>query len=410
MSGEDITAVLLPASKVDFFLLDAATSTSVDNLKADWRFSRVDINAEKSGIEAAISRYKNASSPELIIVETDDIGEAFIEKLGELAGLCAEGTDAVIIGPKNDVHLYRDLVDMGVKDYLVRPVSEKDLVKVIAKTLIDKRGFSGSRLVAVMGSKGGVGTTDISQALAWDISEKLKQKTMLMDLAGSSSNMGIVYGLEPSSSLSEAVKFGMSGTEDDMERICQKFSDNLSLLVCGAESLLSETPSPDSVEALLKRVMQKHPVVIVDLSSTSRPVQKRVMEIASEVVIVTTPMIASLRNARALINELKLTKGGLNEIDLVINKKGAAGSEEVPTKDIKSAIDLEPSVYVDYSPKVFAANETKGAPIGKNKLAEKVLEDFIPLAEKATGMKAKNVKASKKDEGFIGLIGKIIGQ
>src|SRR5690242_16813456 len=160
--SEDITSVLLPASRVDVFAQDEGTSGLVQKLAADWRFARVGLQVEKTGIEGAIARYGQQASPELIIIETNDISDAFIAQLGNLAGVCAAGTDAVVIGPKNDVHLYRSLVEMGIKDYLVRPVSEDDMVKVIARAMIDKRGFSGSRLVAVAGSKGGVGATAIA--------------------------------------------------------------------------------------------------------------------------------------------------------------------------------------------------------------------------------------------------------
>ena len=78
MSGEDITSVLLPSSGIDFFLLDEKTSALVEQLKADWRFARVNINVEKAGIDEAVAKYGGARSPELIIIETGDIGEAFI--------------------------------------------------------------------------------------------------------------------------------------------------------------------------------------------------------------------------------------------------------------------------------------------------------------------------------------------
>src|ERR1700722_7956887 len=238
MGQEDITSVLLPASRVDFFALDDGTAEHAQKLAADWRFARVVLQIERAGIEGAIERYSHAASPELIIIETNDISDAFIQQLGHLAGVCAEGTDAVIIGPKNDVHLYRSLVEMGIKDYLVRPVSEEDMVKVIARTLVEKRGLSGSRLMTVIGSKGGVGTTSVAQILAWNVAEILKQKTMLMDVAGSAGSIGISYGLEPSATLTEAVRLGGAGTEDDVKRIIQSATEHLSILVCGGEPML----------------------------------------------------------------------------------------------------------------------------------------------------------------------------
>ena len=411
MAQEDITAVLLPTSRVDFFTLDDGTAALAQKLSTDWRFARVGIQVERSGIDAAISHYKGVASPELIIVETNDIGDSFIQQLGGLAGVCAAGTDAVIIGPNNDVRLYRSLVDMGVKDYLVRPVSEIDMVKVIARTLIEKRGLSGSRLVAVIGGKGGVGTTSVAQILSWSIAETLKQKTMLMDVAGSAGSIGIAYGLEPATTRIEAVRIGGTGSDDDMKRICQTVTEHLSMLVCGGEPLLTDSPDPDSVEILVNRIMQKYPAVVVDLSGASQAVQKRLLARASEVVIVTTPMLSSLRNTRTLMGELKTLRASLKEVSLVVNMRGMASSEEVPVQDIKGSLDMEPAVTIPYAPKVFVAGEATGKPVGRDKAAEKIMNAMLVLASKASAIEYKgSVDAGKNDNDLVSFIKKTLGR
>lgn len=411
MSQEDITSVLLPASSVDFYAADDTTAALAQKLSADWRFARVAIRTERADIAAAVAHYSGTPSPELIVIETNDISDGFIQQLGALAGVCAEGTDAVIIGPKNDVHLYRSLVEMGVKDYLVRPVSDVDMVKVIARTLIEKRGMSGSRLVAVIGSKGGVGTTAISQILAWNSADKLKQKTMLLDAAGSAGSLGISFGVEPATTRLEAVRIGSSGSEDDMKRICQMVSENLSVLICGGDTIFADSPDADSMEQLVNRLMQKNPVVVMDLSGASPSVQKRILARASQVVLVTTPMLSALRNTRTLLNELKTIRAQLKEVDLVINRQGMAPTEEVPAADIESALGMKPSAVIQHLPKIFAASETTGKPVGQNALASKVIEALMPVTVKATAVEYKGGSTGgAKESGVMGLIKKTLGK
>jgi len=397
--SQDVTTTLLPSSRVDCFVLDEGTARTAQALADDWRFARVAVQVYGGEIESAIATYAQQPSPDVLIIETNDISENFIAQLGQLAGVCAEHTDAVIIGPMNDVHLYRSLVGMGVRDYLVRPVPQEDLVKVIAKALIDKRGLSGARLVTVMGTKGGVGTTTVSQSLAWIIAETIKQKTMIMDAAGSSGSLGVGFGLEPVSPLAEVVRIGSAGTEDDMRRVIQSSTEQLSVLVCGGEPLLTDSPDADSVETLVNRVMQKYPVVVVDLSGTSASVQKRLLARAAQIVVVTTPMLPALRNCRTLLNEIRHLRGNFNETDIVINMQGQAPGEEVAVKDIKAALELEPSFKLPYAPKVFAAAEASGKPAGQNKAAADLLKALQPLAEKAAGTVAKDTGEPKKDGG-----------
>ena len=405
MAQEDITSVLLPASRVDFFALDEGTAEHAQRLTADWRFARVSVQIAREGIEGAIARYAQAASPELIIIETNDISEAFIQQLGSLAGVCAAGTDAVIIGPKNDVHLYRSLVEMGIKDYLVRPVSEEDMIKVIARTLVEKKGLTGSRLITVIGSKGGVGATTIAQILAWNVAEVLKQKTMLMDLAGSAGSIGIAYGLEPLAPLTEALRLGGAGSEDDLKRIFQTTTEHLSILVCGGEPMLTDNIDPDSVEVLINRLMQKYPVIVIDLSHASPSVQKRLLQRSAEVVLVTTTMLSALRNARTLLAEIKALKSHLKDVDLILNMRGMAPSEEVPLQDIKTLLGLDPSATVAYLPKIFSASEATGKPVGQNANATTILESLIPVAEKGSAVKNKaSAGGDKKKAGFLSKI------
>jgi len=412
MGGEDITSILLPSSHVDFYLLDDSTAALAQKLTEDWRFARVGMKIERAGIDAAINHYRETAAPELVVIETNDIGEAFIEQLGGLASVCAEGTDAVIIGPSNDVHLYRSLVGMGVRDYLVRPVSEEDMAKVIARTLIDKRGLSGSRLVAVMGSKGGVGATSVAQILAWNIAESLKQKTMLMDVAGSAGSIGIAHGLEPSTTLIEAVRLGGAGTDDDMNRIYQSVSEHLFALVCGGEPILMDPSDSDEIETLVSRVMLKFPVVVVDLSHATRPVQKRLMERAVRIVMVTTPTLSALRNVRTLLGEIKTLKAHLKEVDLVVNMRGMASSEEVPAREIKNALSLgiEPSATLPYMPKIFATSEATGKSVGQNKSAGCVIEPLMRIAEKASAIECKGIVDKDEKDTLMSFIKKTLGK
>lgn len=399
--SDDSTSILLPNARIDFFTLEDVTAQAAQKLADDWRFARVQTDIVQGGIDAAIERYSATASPELILIETNDISDSFTAQLESLAGVCAEGTDAVVIGPTNDVHLYRSLVGMGVRDYLVRPVSDDDLVAVVAKSLVEKRGLSGSRLVAVVGTKGGVGTTMTAQMLAWSIAENLKQKTMLLDVAGSRGNIGVAYGADPSIGFSEAVRIGQSGSDDDLKRIIQSVTDHLSLMVFGGEPLLAESPDPDSVEALFDRVMKTYPVVVVDLSNAVPMVQKRLLSRAAEVVIVSTPHLTALRNGRTLVNEIKHLRSGLDAVDFVLNKQSMPGADEVPVVDIKNLLDIEPAVKISYTPKVFMAAEMNGKPAGEAKGAQDVLKDLRPLAEKAAGIAAP--AAAKKSGGGISL-------
>lgn len=406
----DHATILLPAGRVAIFAHDATLVTTATALSQDWRFARVDLQVVAGDIESAISTYSQSASPELVIIETADISDAFIGRLGALAGVCAQGTDAVIIGPKNDVHLYRSLIGMGVRDYLVLPVREEDLSQIIARTLLDKRGLSESRLAVVMGAKGGVGATALAQSLAYLISAELGQKTLLADAAGSAGTLGIGFGLEGTTPLSEAIRLGQGGSDDDIRRLLQKSGDSLDLLLSGGEAQLTDHADADGFEKLLQRLMHKYPVAVFDASGSAHSVQKRMLTLASHITLVTTPTLPALRNTRALLSEIKLIRGNTNAVELVLNMKGLSAADEVPLADMRAALGLEPAETVTYIPKVFAQSEGSGQPAAALKSAGDLSQRLLPLARRMAGLGEGTVQAGTGREKIPGIFKKLMGK
>ena len=73
------------------------------------------------GVQAAVAFYKNASTPNLIIIESLLDRTDLLSDLDHLAAVCDPGTKVIAIGHVNDVLLYRDLLRRGVSDYVVAP-------------------------------------------------------------------------------------------------------------------------------------------------------------------------------------------------------------------------------------------------------------------------------------------------
>lgn len=402
------TSILLPSATVDFFLKDQATIEAVQSLQNDWRFARVKLRVQDGTVEAATKIYAASPSPEIVMIETDTTEPSFIARLTELSGNCEENTSAVVIGPVNDVNLYRSLTSMGVSDYLVRPVPEETLSDVIAGILIDKLGASGSRLVAVIGAKGGVGVSALSQALAYGASDFLGQKTILMDAAGAWSSLGVGLGFEPVASTAEAIKAVTARDMDSLRRMLYNAGEKLSVLATGTEPML-ETPSTlGQFEEIINTVMQNHPVVIVDLSGAAPSVKKTVLTRAHETIVVSTPTLPSLRAARSLMQEIKKLHGGqAANVDLVLNMVGIAAGKEVPKGDIKAALDCEPEAVIPFDPKLFIGAEGEGRKIASEKSGQDIVQKILPLVQKIVARDSSTASDAGDNSLLGGLLGKL---
>jgi pilus assembly protein CpaE len=374
-------SILLPEASISVFSRDQDTLVAARALADDWRFARVNIDARDGDAAMAGSVYKDAPSPDLVIVQTDTIDDAFAADLEVLASSCEENTAAVVIGPVNDVYLYRKLIDMGVSDYLVRPVTFSMLADVASKILIERKGLSNSNLIAFIGAKGGVGATALAVAAAWGAADIMGQKTVLVDAAGGWSSLSVHLGFEPSTTLSLAARAAANRDEDSIKRMLHKAGDKLSVLASGGDGMLSASVTHEQMENLINVLMVKYPVVIVDLSHAPPDVVRAIAGRANQMILVSSPSLASLRLARTLAGELRDLRGKDDKgIDLVINMQGIATSGEASRKDIEQAMEFKVSAMVPFLPKIFIAAESESKKIMMDKEGQGIVKTaLIPI-------------------------------
>ena len=404
---------LLPKAEVHFHVQDDTAIAALETLRQDWRYKRVEIIHEKGLLDGAINYYAEYEAPSLLIVETDSIDEGFMDKLDKLAANLDEGTAAIIIGPINDVYVYRQLIAMGVSDYLVRPIDPQVLSEVVAKTLVDKIGVSNSRLIAVTGTKGGAGVSTLAQAAALTLSGKEEQKTLLMDAAGGWSYLSVTFGLEPSSTLHEATKAAITNNQEDLKRLQVKVDENLTVLACGGDGLYDDPVSAADFEALINQLMTHHPYVVVDLSAAPAHIARATIQRANKILVVSSPSLPSLRAARQMLKEINDLRSADDKTDVafILNTQGQDKANEVSSADIESALEAKVSMAIPYDPKIFRALESQGKTLKDAKGLEKLFTTLSALLTTIIDDKSKSSDDSVKGDNSLvgGLLSKIKG-
>lgn len=404
-------SVLLPSGRITLFVKDEDIKREALSLREDWRFARVHIEVVDGDVEGALELYAAQSSPDIVVVETQEIGDEFAGRLEVLAGNCSENTAAVVVGPVNDVYLYRKLIDMGVSDYLVKPLNRDVLAQVFSKILIERLGSPGSNLIACIGAKGGVGTSTLSQLIAQVSANVFSQKTIILDAAGGWSYLSVAMGGDSVTTLHEVARAAVSSDKDSFNRMIVNVNDKLAYLGTGVESLLDDTVSAESFEVIINRLMQTYPVVVVDLSGASIDICRTVMSRANDLVIVSTPTLAALRAARGLLQETKTIRGGAESgIHILLNMKGTGSSFEVSDSDMATALKIKSEMTLPFLPKVFGAAEGQGKPISSISGGAEIVQmikHFLEVKLSLNADKSSLPSIVEKAGLFDGFLGKI---
>ena len=111
------------------------------------------------GIAAAVEAYRYEPTPPLIIVECLRDPQGLLNEIDTLAEVCDAGTKVIVIGPTNDILLFRELMRRGVSEYLVSPVQPLQLIGAIGGLFNDPAQPFVGRTVAFVGARGGAGAS-----------------------------------------------------------------------------------------------------------------------------------------------------------------------------------------------------------------------------------------------------------
>jgi pilus assembly protein CpaE len=134
----------VPRIAIHAFCESPETGQLIHNAGSDRRMAKTHVTVELGGLAAAIERFHDATTPELLMVETGMRGRELFAQLEELAMVCDPDTKVVIIGAANDITLYRELMRRGVSEYLVPPMTPLNVIKTISDLFLDPEApFAG---------------------------------------------------------------------------------------------------------------------------------------------------------------------------------------------------------------------------------------------------------------------------
>jgi pilus assembly protein CpaE len=117
-------------------------------------------------------------------------------------------------GPAPNQQLLLEAMRSGVQDFISKPVSPETLREILTRLQLDGQPVArrfGEKLIVVMGSKGGAGTTTVAVNLSVYLCTLAHKRTVLLDLARPLGNAHLLLDLKP--------RFGIRDAFENLERL-----------------------------------------------------------------------------------------------------------------------------------------------------------------------------------------------
>ncbi len=347
----------------------------------------------KGDIGSAVRALGAMDCPEILIV---DLGDGLDPRsdMAALAEVCEPDTIVIALGSVNDVSLYRDLMQAGVHDYLLKPLDPLIVAEAISSaedathTDYDDETpvstTSGHR-VAVIGMRGGLGASTLATNLAWLRANK-GENTILLDMDIYFGTSAMQFDLEPGRGLCDALENPDRVDSLFLERAVVKPSPNMAIL--GAEAPVGSLArfADGALAILVDQIAEHYQTVIIDAPRGLLGEHSEILQGTTDIILVSDRSLASVRDTIRLIAHIEKALPD-TKVHIIQSKEGL-NKDAIPVSDYESSVEHKINVTLPYEPKTTTAAESKGKLIcdidAGSKLAASMQAVSILLDSEAT--------------------------
>ncbi len=351
---------VVPRITIHAFCEAPETGDMIRGAAGDRRMERASTVVRTGGLTAAAEYYQTQPTPSLVIVESSDPAPRMLSLLDRLAEVCDPGTKVVVIGQANDIALYRELIRRGVSEYLVPPLRTLQLIAAVTTLYADPSAPFIGRQIAFCSAKGGAGASTLSHNIAHEISERMHAGTVIVDLDLAFGTAGLNFNHDPLQGILDALSQPDRLDPVLMDRMMVKHTDHLSLFAAPATLDQDYAIDPEIFEEVIQKIRAAAPYVILDLPHAWTVWKRRMLLTADDLVIVAEPDLASLRNAKNIIDLVKAARPNDTQPKVVLNKVGVPGRPEIPLKDFGDALGIQPVMAIGFDAKAFGQAANNG--------------------------------------------------
>ena len=313
----------------------------------------------------------------------------------------------LVFGPAGDASAMRLAMRAGASDYLPEPLTEADLLNSlnhIAEELAQKSGGAG-KLVTVINSKGGAGTSFVASNLAGILAKDESQRTTLVDLDLQFGGLARYLDLSPERGLVEALEAIDEMDQASKEAFLTTHDSGLKVLAAPSDRPVNQQHIPsDRIDLLLHIFLQHSDFVLIDLPRYIDPMSTTVLERSDRILVVVQQTLAYINGAAKLLHVLSSELGVSRDyIDVVINRFDK--NSVIELDDIRKTLRVENVHVIPNQFKLVAECIDTGKLVSEVARVSAVGKALRDLAVKVRGGDVEDTRRSFFGRTFPNLLG-----
>jgi len=268
----------------------------------------------------------------------------------------------ILTGPTVAPEVLLEAMRIGAAEYLPKPVEDAELGAALARATRRLMGTDArdsqqhGQVTEFFGAKGGVGVSTVAANLAISLAQS-GHSTALVDFDLDMGSSAVILGLRPRYSVLDVVKNLHRLDADLLRSLAETHETGLTVLASPVQPGPGETINRDQAKAMLGAMRRHFDHVIVDLDRAISPVTVGALESADDVLVVTTPDVASLNNTKRALPVIERATGDSHRVRIIVNRRRR--NDVITLGDVQKALGKD--VFASLSNDEVALTESLNA-------------------------------------------------
>jgi len=376
-------------------------------------------------LEAECARYEyfhdviQGSMPDLAVIALDADKTKALNMIGQIS---AENPKLPILTISHDHQALLMSLQKGAKYFLTHPVTLEDMLAALRRAL-GESGTTGeqsqgsmngqvgaSSVIAVLGSRGGVGTTTLAVNLAATLASDPANSAALIDLDLALGDADIALEVNGFENIS------IADLARNIERLDMNFlrramakheASGLAILRHPLEIAEVGVIHEGHVERILNLLKISYTHLVLDLSKCLLPTDLMALRMADLILLTAQLELSSLRNVVRLIHCLGGEENLADKVRVVVNRQGADAVEEgISLKKAEEVIGKPIFWQVPNDPKAVIGARVAGQPLVKHAPKSRVQQSIQGLAQALYGKPVTPPPDARGSKAGWGIFGK----
>ena len=258
-------------------------------------------------------------------------------------------TQVIMMSVQSEADYLRRSMLAGARDFLTKPFTGEDLVSTIRR--VQRMGQSRAAnlpvsapsiapaqagrggapvaaprvkhegaIIVVFGPKGGIGATTLAVNLAVALKQRSDTSVLLIDGSLQFGDVCVLLNLPPGRSITDLVDTINDLDPDSIATITLSHASGVKVIIAPPRPEMADLLQPDHLKRILEEVRNNFDFVVVDTATVINDMMLMALDTADRIVLVATPDIPSIKNAKLFFEITDALNYPPNKIMLAVNK------------------------------------------------------------------------------------------